>query len=141
MSLLSRVDIWVTNLFSTYTINIHSRWINIKVVLIPNLSPLSIFLNRYVISIMGGSESHAAWYEISEYTRGYSYDGWIMWHKICNYMDVHLSPQSQILYYKFDPPITWVSTCVFRYLISRSMRLTISHYRYHIPIKENKQRW
>ena len=59
MSLLSRVDNMSANLFSTYTINVHSRWINIRVVLISKLSPLSIFLDRYMISIIGGSESHA----------------------------------------------------------------------------------
>ena len=58
MSLLSRVDNMSENLFSTYTINIHSHWINIKVVLIPRLSPLSIFLDRYLILIVGGSESY-----------------------------------------------------------------------------------
>ena len=32
------------------------------------------------------------------------------------------SMQSQILFHMFDPPITWVSTCLFWYLISSSMR-------------------
>ena len=49
----------VTNSFGIYVINVHSHWINIRVVLIRRLSPPSIFLDRYVISIVGGSESHA----------------------------------------------------------------------------------
>ena len=47
------------NLFSICTINVHSHRINMWVILIYRLSPLSIFLDRYVISIVGGSESHA----------------------------------------------------------------------------------
>ena len=59
MSLLSRVNNISDNSFSTYTINVHSWWIGIKVVLIPRLSPLSIFFDWSMILIVGGSESHA----------------------------------------------------------------------------------
>ena len=59
MSLLSKVDNMSENSFSTYTLNVHSCWININVVLIPRLSPLSILLDRYMILIVGGSESYA----------------------------------------------------------------------------------
>ena len=48
----------MANSFSTYTINVYSWWIDIKVVLFLKLSPLSIFLDRYVILIVRGSESH-----------------------------------------------------------------------------------
>ena len=59
MSLSSRVDNMSDKLIGIYTINVHSHWINARLVLIPRLSPLSIFLDRYVILIVGGSESHA----------------------------------------------------------------------------------
>ena len=40
----------MTNLFSIYTINVHLHRTNIRVVLIHRLSPLSIFLDWYVMS-------------------------------------------------------------------------------------------